>query len=143
MKKTLIMLCLLLLATNAFCMDNSLSNREAQAQRYLETTPPKALFEDMAEKVSLNLPPSERQVFKDLLTKHLDIDSLIRTMKTALINNFTAEELSALADFYGSNVGKSAMTKFGTYMAEVMPALQNEMKKAYVKVSSELESKKQ
>ncbi len=138
MKRIAVILCSLLLAVNAYCMDNSLENREAQAQRYLETTPPRALFEDMAEKVSVNLPPSEREVFKDLLTKHLDIEALTKTMKTALVNNFTAEELSALADFYGSDVGKSAMTKFGTYLAEVIPSIQNEMQKAYAKVSNEL-----
>jgi hypothetical protein len=33
------------------------------------------------------------------------------------------------------------MTKFGAYMAEVMPSIQNEVQKAYAKVSSELESK--
>jgi hypothetical protein len=44
-----------------------------------------------------------------------------------MVKIFTAQELNALADFYGSPVGKSAMGKFGIYMAEVMPALQQEL----------------
>jgi hypothetical protein len=30
-----------------------------------------------------------------------------------------------LADFYGSPVGKSAMQKFGAYMADIMPVMQS------------------
>jgi hypothetical protein len=40
-----------------------------------------------------------------------------------------------LADFYGSPVGKSAMQKFGAYMADVMPAIQAEMLKAQAKMN--------
>ena len=36
----------------------------------------------------------------------------------------------ALADFYGSKAGKSAMEKFGLYMAEIMPPLQKELERA-------------
>ena len=133
----------MLLSANAFCLENSLSNREAQAQRYLEVTPPKALFEDMAEKVSYNLPPSERARFKDLLTKYLDIESLTYAIKCSLVNNFTADELSALAEFYGSEVGKSAMSKIGTYTAEVMPSIEAEIKKAYGRANRELEKGEQ
>lgn len=143
MKNLVILICLLLLATHAVAMENSLTNRENQAQRYLEATPPKALFLDMADKVAYNLPPEDRQTFKDLLTKHLDINALTYAIKTSLVNNFTADELSALADFYGSEVGKSAMSKFGSYMAEVMPSIEAEMTKAYAKVSREMESQKQ
>ena len=47
------------------------------------------------------------------------------------------QELKALADFYGSAVGKSAMKKFGTYMADVMPDIQAEMIKAQAKANRE------
>jgi hypothetical protein len=40
-----------------------------------------------------------------------------------------------LADFYGSPVGKSAMQKFGAYMADVVPAIQAEMQKAQAKMN--------
>ena len=41
----------------------------------------------------------------------------------------SADELNALADFYGSSVGASAMKKFGAYMADVAPALQLELRR--------------
>ncbi|MBN1958361.1 MAG: DUF2059 domain-containing protein [Desulfuromonadales bacterium] len=143
MKKFILLISLIFLANQTLAMENSLSNREIQAERYLEATPPKMLFTDMADKVAYNLPPEDRQTFKDLLTKHLDVNALTYAIKTAMVNNFTADELSALADFYGSDVGKSAMSKFGNYMAEVMPSIEAEMTKAYAKVSREMDEKKQ
>ena len=56
-------------------------------------------------------------------------------MTDAMVKHFTTEELKALADFYGSPVGKSAMQKFGAYMADVMPAIQAEMQKAQAKLN--------
>ena len=47
-----------------------------------------------------------------------------------MLKTFTAEELNALADFYGSKNGYSAMRKFGSYMALVTPALQQEVQRA-------------
>jgi hypothetical protein len=34
--------------------------RRHEAERYLQATPPKALFEDMADKMAANLPPDQR-----------------------------------------------------------------------------------
>jgi hypothetical protein len=76
-----------------------------------------------------------------MLTKNLDIEALTTAMQGAMVKHFSADELSALADFYGSPVGKSAMSKFGAYMAEVMPALQAEMVKAVQKTQGELSAK--
>jgi uncharacterized protein len=47
-----------------------------------------------------------------------------------MANHFTVGELNALTDFYGSPEGKSAMKKFGAYMSEIMPVIQQEMSHA-------------
>jgi len=140
LKNLMLIIIAICVATSSFAMENSLPNREEQAERYLETTPPAAMFQDMAEKVALNLPPEKRDEFKALLTKHIDINSLTKIMKDAMVNTFTADELSALADFYGSDLGKSSMAKFGLYMAEVMPGLQAEIIKAQAKANRELQN---
>ena len=57
-------------------------------------------------------------------------------MTDAMVKNFTTEELKALADFYGSPVGKSAMQKFGAYMADIMSLVQAEIIKAAGKAES-------
>jgi hypothetical protein len=97
--------------------------RRREAERYLQASPPKALFEDMADKMAANLPPDQREQFKRMMTADLDIAALSKAMTDAMVKHFTTDELKALADFYGSPVGKSAMQKFGAYMADIMPAL--------------------
>jgi len=47
-----------------------------------------------------------------------------------MVRHFTVRELNALADFYGSPEGRSVMNKFGSYMADITPALQQEMLRA-------------
>ena len=112
--------------------------RRHEAERYLQATPPKALFEDMAEKMAANLPPDQRDQFKKLMTSQLDIAALTKAMIDSMVKHFTTEELKALADFYGSPVGKSAMQKFGAYMADIMPAMEAEIMKAQAKLNQSM-----
>jgi Uncharacterized protein conserved in bacteria (DUF2059) len=112
--------------------------RRREAERYLQVSPPKALFEDMADKMAANLPPDQREQFKRTMITQLDIAALTKAMTDAMVKNFTTDELKALADFYGSPVGKSAMQKFGTYMADVMPAMEEEIIKAQAKLNQSL-----
>jgi len=122
-------------------MPDTPENRTREAARYLQTTPPEDLFRDMAEKVSVQFPEEQRDSFKAMLTTNLDIEALTAAMRGAMVKHFSADELSALADFYGSPVGKSAMSKFGAYMAEVMPTIQAEMVKAIEKTQAEFSAK--
>ena len=108
--------------------------RRKEAERYLQVSPPKALFEDMADKMAETLPADQREQFKKVMTTQIDIPALSKAMTDAMIKDFTTEELKALADFYGSPVGKSAMKKFGTYMADIMPVVQAEIMKAAAKM---------
>src|SRR5215468_11297377 len=112
--------------------------RRREAERYLQVSPPKALFEDMADKMAANLPPDQREQFKRMMTADLDVAALSKAMTDAMVKHFTTDELKALADFYGSPVGKSAMQKFGAYMADLMPVLQTEMIKAKAKMNQSL-----
>jgi len=66
--------------------------------------------------------------------KGLDFARLTQAMKDSMVKIFTADELKALADFYSSKEGKSAMKKMGTYMAELMPIIQDETRKAVSKL---------
>jgi hypothetical protein len=125
-------------ASVVFAAPDTPETRRKEAERYLQATPPKALFEDMADKMSANLPPDQRGAFKQMMTQQLDIAALTKAMIDSMVKHFTTEELKALADFYGSPVGKSAMQKFGAYMADVMPAIQAEIMKAQAKVNQSL-----
>ena len=136
MKTTLVLL-FALLTISVSALEDTKMHREQEAARYLKATPPKEMFEDMAEEMAKTMPPEARADFKAIMLKHLDIEALTQIMKDSMIKNFTADELKSLADFYGSPVGKSAMKKFGTYMADVMPSIQAEVLKAQAKVNAE------
>ena len=121
-----------------FSAPDTPETRRREAERYLQVSPPKALFEDMADKIAANLPPDQREQFKRMVTADLDIAALSKAMTDAMVKHFTTDELKALADFYGSPVGKSAMQKFGAYMADLMPVLQAEIIKAQTKLNQSM-----
>ena len=127
----------LCVTTTASGIEDTPDNRLREAERYLMATAPEEMFADMAEQMANNMAESERESFKALMTKHLDVPGVTNTMKEAMVKHFTAEELKALADFYGSAVGKSAMKKIGVYMAEVMPTIQGEIMKPQAKANRE------
>ena len=114
----------------AFALDDTSENRLQQAERYMATTPPQEMMQDMASNMSMNLPPEARKEFRDLLLEYVNINTLSDAMKASMVKAFTAEELSALADFYDLPIAKSAMQKMGVYMADVMPTVQSEVMRA-------------
>jgi len=57
-------------------------------------------------------------------------DGVTAELAGFMVKHFTTRELSAMADFYGSPEGKSALEKFGPYMGDIMPMLQAEMQHA-------------
>jgi hypothetical protein len=140
MHKQIIVAAVTLLTSSAFIFSapDTPETRRHEAERYLQVTPPKALFDDMADKMAANLPPDQREQFKRVMTTQLDIAALSKAMIDAMVKTFTTDELKALADFYGSPVGKSAMQKFGTYMADIMPVMQAEIMKASAKLNQSL-----
>jgi hypothetical protein len=132
MKQKLVVLLLLTLFAwfPLFSAADTPETRRKEAERYLQVSPPKALFEDMADKMAETVPADQREQFKKVMTTQVDIAALSKAMVDAMVKNFTTDELKALADFYGSPVGKSAMQKFGAYMADIMPVVQAEIMKA-------------
>jgi hypothetical protein len=131
----LTVLTLIISCSFAFSATDTPETRRREAERYLQASPPKAMFEDVADKMAANVPADQREQFKKLMTAQVDVAALTKAMIDAMVKNFTTEELKALADFYGSPVGKSAMQKFGAYMADVMPVMQAEIMKAAAKMN--------
>lgn len=111
-------------------LEDTQENRAKETDRYLAATPASEMMEDMTEAMSMNLPPSERDEFRRLLTEYVDLDRVTEAMRSSMIRNFTADELAAMADLFESPEGKSAMKKMGSYMAEVMPVIEAEVMRA-------------
>jgi hypothetical protein len=122
-------------------LEDTPENRSAQIERYFASTPPEALVKDMLSKMTARMPDDKRTVFVERITAHLDMPKMRTIMHDAMSKNFTADELRALADFYGSALGKSVMAKFGTYMQEAMPQIQQEFIAAAGKAQAETAEK--
>jgi hypothetical protein len=125
----------------AMALDDTPANRAAQADIYLQAVPPRSVLNDMTEKLAEKLPEDQRATFQALMTKNLDMTAVTDVMRSAMIKNFTADELQALADFYGSPIGKSAMAKMGTYMSDAMTPLMAELKKAVAITQEQMKAK--
>lgn len=138
MKRLALMIVLALLSTTAFALENTVENRSKEADRYLAASPPEAMLKDMAKQMALIYPPEKRDFFVKVMTQYLDIETVTKALKDSMIKIYSADELAALADFYGSSVGISATKKAGKYMAEIMPAIQAEARKAVAKANKDI-----
>jgi uncharacterized protein len=105
-------------------------NRLVVAKRFLDIMPPKEMLQGMANRVVPNLPENDRKVFLEVMGSKDIEEAANRITLNALAKNFTVGELNAMVAFYGSPDGKSASKKFGPYMGEIMPQIQQEIKKA-------------
>ncbi len=138
MKKSLLLLCCCgAFALSAPAIEDTPENRAKEADRYFEAAAPKEMLDEMTTQMAVAVPDAEKAKFKELLTKHFNYEAFVKSMKDAMVRHFTATELSALADFYSSEVGKSAMKKMGGYTAEIMPVIQTEILKAQQKAMNE------
>jgi hypothetical protein len=87
MQKQIFTLAILTLCTSSTFVlgaTDTPETRRREAERYLQATPPKAMFEDMADKMAANLPPAEREKFKQTLTSQLDVPALTKAMTDAI-----------------------------------------------------------
>src|SRR5689334_4522270 len=95
MKQKLLLLLLLTLFawSPVFSAADTPGARRKEAERYLQVSPPKALFEDMADKMAANIPADQREQFKKVMTTQVDIAALSKAMIDAMVKNFTTDEL--------------------------------------------------
>jgi hypothetical protein len=128
---------LLPLSLPALALDDTPQNREEQANRYLEAVPPQGLIDELLGRTADTLPPEQQDQFKTLVSKYLDRQRIGSAIRAAMTKTFTADELQALADFYGSALGKSAMAKMQAYQNEVAPTLMSEFQTAVAAAEEE------
>ena len=122
---------LLTLTGSAFADDivsDTPENRAKAAGEYLSL---------VAEKLAASVPEEKREAFKSVLTKHFDLDALLAAQKQALAKIFTVGELKAMIAYQSTPEGKSSLKKMGVYMADLMPVVQAELKKAMLATAQE------
>jgi uncharacterized protein len=99
----------------------------AAADRLIQVQDLNVMMADMASGVAKSLPESQRAAFVAEMTDAAFLARYKEKMRVVMAKNFTVEELNALADFYAKPIAKSAMSKMGVTMSEMMPYIQGEM----------------
>jgi hypothetical protein len=131
-----LVLLLLLPAFHALASDSE-EERVAAAKRYLEVAQMSKMVDDTVTELAKGFPAEQRERFLAFMHDAVRPEVLERAAMASMVRVFTAQEINALADFFGSPVGKSAMSKFGLYMADVMPVIQQEMFRAMQSLPAE------
>lgn len=135
MNRVTSLILILFVAITAACTQSAQSlpdnpeNRTTLAKRYLEVMPPKELLEGVAKRVMPTLPEANRKIFTEVMASSEIEKIAYRTMLDTLVKNFTVPELDAMLAFYGSPAGQSAWKKFSPYMEEIMPPIQQEVRR--------------
>ena len=135
---------LLLVACAAFSglaqvVPDTPANRLAAAKRYLKAMPPATMVADSVNRVVSQVPPERRDEFKQALSRVISSDRIEKITLEAVTKHFTVKEINALTAFYGSPEGRSITRKFGAYIADVMPAIQEELAAAVEEIHKEVQ----
>ena len=117
----------------AIPLPDTQENRMEAARRYLEAVPPEEMLSDFLDNMGTMFSEEQLDQVKKVCLHYIDLKAYEEYMIESMTKHFTAEELDAMADFYGSKVGKSVMEKMGKYMAEAMPFMQQQMMAAVQK----------
>jgi len=112
-------------------------SRLIAATNYLQVASMGKLLDDTIEELALQIYPEQRDEFKKYMKKGIRIDLLEKAAVESMVKTFTTQELQALVDFYGSQIGKSIMNKMGMYTADVMPSIQQEVERVLQEVQED------
>lgn len=111
--------------------------RRNAAKKYLQVVPMDKMLDASISEISKNIEPEKREDFIMYMKGMLRAEVLEEISINSMVKTFTVEEINAMTDFYGSDLGKSIMNKFGIYMGDVMPAIQQEMTRAFMQLQEE------
>jgi hypothetical protein len=110
-------------------------NRRAAAARYIAAIPVETMVTDMIDGMTAQQPPANRSAFKTMMRKLMRVDFIERITVDGMTKHFTVQEIDAMTRFYASPEGQSITKKFGPYMADIMPAIQQEVIRAAQKAA--------
>jgi hypothetical protein len=102
------------------------------AKKYAALNSLKDILGDMADAIAnaQHLSEDDHKKLLEQLNASVRSGVIEEAITQALVKHFTTQELNALAEFYSSPAGKSAMKKFGPYMADILPVIQSETLRA-------------
>ncbi|AXF86181.1 hypothetical protein DTO96_101922 [Ephemeroptericola cinctiostellae] len=130
-----VLLCVTVCASShAFALDDTLQNREREAMRYENSLDMESLLNGMYSAMASQMPKNSPlngvmiQFVREEIMSDTDLRRIVHQMN---VKHFTANELDALANFYGSPEGVSITQKtphiMNAVMQEVQPLMQQRM----------------
>ena len=102
----------------------------AAAERYVAVVDFEKMMNDSILTIAQTYPANQRENVIAKMRRAIDVQWLRNLMINSMVQILTVEELNALADFYGSPVGRSIVRKTPAYFAAFMPAMQQRLKDA-------------
>jgi len=123
--------------------DDTPALREAATRRYLSVVPVQKMIDEMISGVKKTIPVEQQSEFDAFIRKTLRADFIERISVNGMVKTFTVREIDAMTAFYGTPEGRSIQNKMGTYMAEVMPEIQQEMVRALQEMMNNKDKSKQ
>ncbi|MEP6548831.1 MAG: hypothetical protein ABJD53_15320 [Gammaproteobacteria bacterium] len=122
---------------------DTLDARMEAATRYAEMYNVQSRIDAMVANATKGLASEERVQISSLIRKHLRFDVLRKLQIETMANSFTFRELNALIGFCQTEEGRSILSKYGTYMSTVLPAVNAEVERAFNEIKAEMKAKKQ
>src|SRR4029453_13506037 len=81
------------------------------------------MMNEAVQQSAASVPPNKRKQFLAGMAK-VELNWFRNLAVNSMVLTFTTEELNALADFYGSPMGRSILKKMPAYMGALMPAME-------------------
>ena len=106
------------------------ANRSRETVRYLQIIPASEIIGDVTQNIAQTLPLEQQKDFITNMRSEINLNTVHENISKAMVKHMNATEIGALADFYSTPVGKSAMKKMGLCMSEVTPLVQKEIQSA-------------
>jgi uncharacterized protein len=103
---------------------------DAAITRYLEVTKTRENTALMIENMAAQMPEEQQALFRRVMAKVMNVDEVLELSRGIMRKHFTLEEVNALADFYSSPAGVSAMNKLQLVINESMPYIQSAIQKS-------------
>lgn len=117
--------------------------RTQAATRYIDKYDLQSRIDAMVTRImdKHKLTSEERQRVQAQIRKHLRVNVLREVEITSMANSFTTQEINALTAFIETGEGQSIMSKYGSYLAAVMPVVTAEFERALNEIKAELNEK--
>jgi len=123
--------------TGASAMPDTPTNRRAQAIEYERAVPVERMLDASIAQMAALLPPEHRAPFTENARQEINPEPLRGIMLESLTETFSADELAAMAAFFGSDEGRSVATKMTRYMHRVMPPMLEQVQAAATRYAKE------